>query len=601
MTDTAPGSVNDASQSADSAGLGSSPAAAPVKTCKYAEARKKAKFKAKPIEYCDIKQLQLALSGSGKTQTITIDHCRTTEAVDQTHTPKKYWSALGSHDLVVEALADIEDTTGADHAASADRKPLDLKATAADSVSHTSITPKHPHCEVGLPLGASSTSDGGAPVSARYFAPGGRAYARTTWGQIWPFGDDRVRTYDITASSCGNVAIPKKPIGKLSAQLVVLPYEEWSITIGLQGVQQQSRSSESNLHGNQDGDSGRRVTSTTTVKKRTGLFDTQESSTKTTNMETPTGLSRTRTETTDTELSYRLLAGDSEATTTTKQNWRKGQTTKTKTSDDYRKVSIKRSVGGRESEIDVSETIKHLVEIKEIFDDISKLFDSVKIGWSLSMSYELLAGNLNFGWGIRWPASYAEQSRVWYVERFLKASGQCDVVTGSVTGFFGFAVDPWYAPVTIEVGAYLSASAKISVSASFEYSYTSSVRNSKDKVGSLDPSATIKFEAGGKANGRAFGYSVESRLAIESSATFTMHGEISANHPPYLKGSLTIGAAHEAENSSDTAKADAIRLVGEVIITGETVRRRKIKPIVLCSGVECFKDKYFWGEAPKEG
>lgn len=593
MSDDAPASLNDTSTSADAAGLGVVPAAAPVAPCKFGAGPQ---HKLKPLEYCDIKQLQLVLSTTGKTQTITIDHSRTAEPVNPAAVAQEYRAQLLTYDVIIEALADIDDTTGASHAASAERKPLDVKVTAKDSVSHTSFTPHHPHCALNLKGSDPVVSDGGAPVSGRFFAPDRGAYSRTTWGALWPFGDDRVRTYAAVGTSCGVLPIPRKPNGGLAAELVVLPYEEWTITVGLKGVREGSSKTESNRFNNQDGESNRRVSSTTTVMKRVG--DSQTTTT-TQNMETPSGIARTRVAEKKTTLDYHLLSTDSETTTTTKQSWTKRPRTKKDDDEDYRKISIKRSIAGREVEADVSETIKKILKVKEIFDDASKLFDSVKIGWSISMSFEILSGNLSLGWGIRWPQTYSEQSRVWYVERFYKASGSLDVVTGSVTGFFGFAVDPWYAPVTVEVGAYLSASVKVSIAASFDYAYTNSALHPAGQTGSLDPSATIKFEAGGKANGRAFGYSVESRLALEAGATLTFHGEISSRNPPYLKGSLVIGNSHdEADKSAGAPKADGIRLVGELIITGETVRRRKIDPIVLVDGVECFKDKYFLGEAP---
>lgn len=599
MSGSAP-TLNAVSESAKAQGLGTTPAATPVKPCELAKGGNggsNAATKDKPLEYCDIKQVQIVLSTEGKSKTFTIDKDRKGEPINVKAVPLGYHGMLSSHDIVIEALSDIEDTTGSAKTTSKDRKPLDVKVTAVNSVSHTTKKPAHPHTYVGLANSSPAESDGGAPVSGKYFAPDGNALGRTFWGRMWPFGDDRVRYYDLHGKSCGVLPIPQKPIRKLGAMLVVLPYEEWQITIGLKGTREGSYSKEANSFQNQDGKSQRTVQVTTVAKSRVGNV---ENSTTVQQMQTQSGMNRSRTTTTQTTLDYTLLSANSSAVSSAKDSWTKKPRSKTDDDYDLRKVSIKHTVGGREVECDVTGTIKKILEIKKIIDDAKKLFESVKIGWSISFSYEILSGNINFGWGHRWPASYTEQQRVYYVERFVKVGGQCDVVTGSVTGFFGFAVDPWYAPVAIEIGAYLTTTIKVSIAATIDYAYTNRMLAGSSISGKLEPSASVNFELGAKANGRAFGYSVESKLALEAAASLTFEGKVSTLHPPYLKGTFLIGKEHEG-TEANAPKADAIRLIGEVIVVGETTRRWKIDPIVLCKGMEVFKDRYFWGEAPKEG
>lgn len=570
-------------------GLGKTPAAAPVKPCQQGKAA------SKPLEYCDIKQVQIAISTDGKSKTFTIDKNRKKEPFDAKKVAAPYRGLLRSHDLVIEVLSDIQDTTGSAKATSKDRKPLDVKVTAVNSVSHSSKQPAHPHTYITRMTAPHLQSFGGGAVSGTYFAPDGGALNRTFWGRMWPFGDNRVRQYPVYGQSCGVLPIPRQPNRRLSAMIVVLPYEEWQITIGLKGTREGSFGKEANRANNRDGTSQRRVQVTTVSKSRVGNVETSRT---TQQMQTPTGINRTRTTDTRTTLDPRLLSTGSNAVSTIRQSWQPQPRTKTDDDSDFRKISIKHTVGGREVESDVSNTIKKILEIKKIIDDAKKLFDSVKIGWSITFSYELLSGNIQFGWGHRWPQSYAEQQRVYYVERFVKVGGQCDIVSGSVTGFFGFAVDPWYAPVAIEIGAYLTTAIKVSIGATIDYAYTNSALAGSALSGKLEPSASVNFELGAKANGRAFGYSVESKLALEAGASITFEGKVSTLHSPYLKGTFLIGKESESTKPG-ASKADAIRLIGELIVVGKTTRRWKIDPIVLCKGMEVFKDRYFWGEAPK--
>ncbi len=592
--------INGVSHSATNYGLGNAPGDSTIKSCPYAAGfgeKPKPPAKPKPLEYCDIKQLQIVLTTEGKSKTFTIDRKRTSEPVDTKLVAKPYRGMLSSRDLVIEALADLDDTTGSAKTVTKDRKPLAIKVTATNSMSHTSFAPAHPTTTVGLAKSALAKSDGGAPVNGQYLAPNPGGMGNTFWGQIWPFGADRTRTYDLIGHACGTPPIPRVAIAQLSAKLVVMPYEEWQITIGFKGTREGSYSKEANKYDAQDGKSSRTVRETTITKSRVGNVET---GTTTQTMTTASGHGRVREKETTTTLDYTLLSAKSTTVTSIENSWDKKKRTETDDDADFRKVSIKHLIGGQEVECEVSDTIKKIIEIKKIFDDAKKLFDSVKIGWSISFSYELFGGNISFAWGNRWPAAYVEDHRVYYVERFVKVGGQLDVVSGSVTGFFGFKVDPWWAPVAVEVGAYLTASIKVSLAASITRSYTNPVLAGKSTSGSFDPSATIGFELGAKANGRAFGYSVESKFAIEAGASLTFQGAISTEHSPYLKGSLIIGKEHKGTGPG-APKADAIRLIGELVCTGETIRRREIDPIVLVKGTEVFKDKYFWGEAPAGG
>lgn len=591
-------SMTEASQSAEDAGYNSAPGAAPVVPCKTS------KTKTDPLEYCDIVDMTLVLAAPGKSQTIRLDRKRTTEGIERHKVAKEYWGDLRNHDLVVETLADIKDTTNSEHKVSAKSKPLTLKVSATGSPTHHSRAPKHPICSIRLPEGRSAQAEGGTEVTGEYSAPGGNFFDRTTWGSIWPFSGDKVRRYEVLARSCGNLPIPRKPIGSLAVKLVVLPYEEWLIKIGLDGVLKESVSNEWNRYKEQDSaHSSRRVASTYTVSKKTGLLNTVETSTKTKQMQTQSGLARTRTETSKTTVEPRFLTAKSETTTQTRETWNNKRPSKTKSGNSDRKISIVHKIAGQEVKSEVSTLIRKIAEIDEITKDITKLFDSVKLGWSISANYELLSGNLTFGWGTRWPttSAYAEQGRVWYVERFMKASGSADLISGSVTGFFGFAVDPWWAPVTVEVGAYLSISAKVSLAPTVEWAWTNTALVENTYTYRTDLNTSLNFECGAKANGKAFGYSVQSKAGVEAAVSFEMNLEMAVRRPPALKGSLMIGLDHKTTTGNNAKTTpDAVRLFAEIIFIGKSVRRSQIDPIVLIEGKECFKDKYFWGEAPEK-
>jgi hypothetical protein len=596
-----PKTLNQVSISATSQGLGPKLAATTKTNCPFDHPPA-----SKPLEYCDIKQLTIELSSEKKSATMVIDRDRKPEPVVRDQVAEEYHDALGSYDLVIEALADIQDMTGiienpgdvfrlgeVQQKASDGANPLNVKITAVDKVSHTSFQPAHPHTSLTQFDLQYMQTHGGAPVNGTYWSPEVDEFGGF-WGRVWSFGDNRVRRYALVGRACGTLPIPQKTTRLLAAQLVVFPYEEWTITIGLNSLASGSSSKEYNSAkiGNEDGGSKTRRVHTTRISKN--RYRGNETSTKTEEMKTNSGMSRSRTETAEREIEFGVLSSESHTVKSIEESWQKSPRNKEDDDKDLRKVSIKHKLGGRVVECDATETINNILKIGELFKNATKLFESVKIGWSISMSYEILGGNLQFGWGYRWPKSYTEDQRVYYVERFIEAGGEMTLASGSVTGFFGVKIDPWFLPVSVEIGGYLSIVIKVSVSAGVDYSYTNKATAPAAVRGSLNPTASANIEAGLKAAGRVKGYSVDGKFALQASCSLVCEGEISTANPPSFKGTLMVGS----ESESDPKEADAVRLIGELMLAGESVQRWKIRPIVLVKGGVIFKDRYFWGSEP---
>ncbi|MCT2558147.1 hypothetical protein N0B51_04065 [Tsuneonella sp. YG55] len=608
MTGPAYRPLNSVSLLAMDAGLGSKPAGGTIAPCpdksgSAASSGGAGGNKAKPLEYCDIKMLRLALTAQDKTATITIDRNRRVEGVAP-NVASAYRGLLSSYDLVIEALSDVRDETeqAGRSFVSSDCRPLEVTATAQNSVSHTSFAPAHPHVELQTSNYMLVQSDGGAPVKATYFAPRESMIGGSAFGWLCPHSRERIREYPVWARSCGNLPIPQKPITSLSARLVVLPYEENTIEIGAPAKVEYSKES-TGMTGEKDGDSSRSVTRTTTVMKRTG---NSASTTKTEAMETPSGSQRTRVTQTNTTLEPHLLLTDSKSVSTIKQSWNGKKTGKKSSKDwDARKVTVKRKIGGIESTFNAGSTIKKIddtieaiLAVKDVADKVQAVFKSVKIGWSFSVGYELLVGKLALSWGNRWPSAWAEDNRIYYVERYCRVTGTVEPINGNVTGFFGFAVDPWYAPVSIEIGAYLELKFESKISGNNTLAWTNPNGSVALKPYKFDASGKLSAEAGAKANGRAFGYSVTSRFAVEGEANLTFDGAVGGGEAFYLRSSLVIGKESDTQGGK---RLDAIRLVGEVICTGRTIRRHQIEPIGLVKGGKVWEDYYHWGEKPREG
>jgi hypothetical protein len=558
-------------------------------------------------EYCNLKTLQIHVNAPDKDLVVTLDHVRLTEPVDPS-TAWRYQSVLTNRDIVIETLADIRATTSeaevsvlkpSDSHWNADKsskgnRPLTIIAQATNSCTHTSFSPQHPLICMDAQNGSLTLAEGGAMAQSTYYSVQ-PTLLDDGLAALWPFSGTRIRDYTVKAHSCGRLPIPQRTTSDLSAQIYVLPYEEWGITLGIDPKSSGS-TSVTKYRGEQDGDSGRTINRTTTIKKQDG---NREISTTTQEMTTKTGIERTRVTDESKTLSYSVLESKSQSIKAVEEDWySQTKWSAPKPEEEYRKVKITHKVAGRELETDFSKTIKAIFEFKSLLDEIQKVFDSVKFGASFSTEYELLSGEISLGFGNKWPKAYAEDNRVYYVDHYIFANGTLNVFDAKVTGFCGLAVKSPSAFIdfAIEIGGYLSAVIKTPITANINHTWG---KDTSSWTGTLDCSPSFKLEGGFKANGRAFGYSVDGKVALEETISFTMEGEISTLHPLTVKSSLIFGT--EGDDSTE-AKPEyaAVRLVAELKTVGSSVHTWKIKPYVLINGAVAWKDYYLIGEKPKD-
>lgn len=546
----------------------------------------------RPVEYCDIEKLSIQLTQDGKSQTIVIDSDRKCEGT-HSDTPSEYHGFLSGNDLVLETLSDTKNLDGSGNPSSTS-KPLTVKLTATNDHSHATISPAHPLTSAGVEGAAAVTSNGGAAVETTYHCVDGSVLGRG-FAALNPLEPRRATSQQLLAEACGN-----RPLGEVaqrsrSAQLLVYPYEELSIEIGAYSGRFAGSLSATRNFGEMDTSarghvSGREITSTVVRKLRTRGTET---ATTIENMRTGSGVERTRTTQTETEITPHFLGASSETVRSVEESWNNRNPRRTSDSFDNRKIVIKRKIGGVESSADISKFAQEAQELyekfetmKKLFDDLQKVFSSARIGLSFSVSFEVLAGQLSLAFGNRWPNSYTESNRVYYIERYVKGGGQIDLFTGKLGAFFGFTVDPWYAPIMVDVGGYVDLSASVNISGTYDYSWTSPSEDGSHNF-QFNGEGKLAAEGGVRANGRAAGYSVRSRLAIESQATLEVKAEIGSDTPIYAETTCRFGYAPA---SSGEAPA-GVRLVGELVLTGRSVRTRRIKPKTLVEGREFWKDK----------
>ena len=547
-------------------------------------------------EYCDLTKLQLDLACGDKQGQIVLTKPRRAEK-PAASVDSDYVSALSRYDLVVEALGDAQDQTTANGKVSdsKDARPLNVTATAEGSPTHSHFGPAHPM--TALRGGSISVTTHAAPASAKIFAPSPRGGRWTTWTGIWPFGDDRVVRHEVLAESCGKLRPPQVGVRDLRMQLVVIPYEEWKISFGVTS----KRSRSGAIEGERD---YMAATDGQNPSRRTATSLTFKSSKSVTGA----GGKRLMAEDSDkyeffgdgTEkhtssqklVRTNVLAG---ATLETKEESEKFSGPKTESKESgvqLNKITIEKKVAGRKVEADVQKTIDNLMKIKELVDGFKGLFESVKIGWSFSISYELFNGSMDFAFGNRWPAKYAEENRVYYVERFFGVGGSCTFFQGKVEGMFGLEIDPWLLPGSAMAKIYLALGIKVSATAMGSVYWTNEARaNAADLK--LDIDGAVTAELGGAFAGRIAGWSVEGRIAIEGEVTLKLAGALSTRDPPAMTYSVIVGKETAVEGQT-TPRYDAMRLVGEVVVVGDTTDRYAFDPIKLIEGKMYYKDEKLW-------
>ncbi|MCX7285486.1 MAG: hypothetical protein NTX28_15845 [Novosphingobium sp.] len=590
-------------QSAQSAGLGSSQFGAITSACPLMRAKlaKKGLINdktPKPLEYCDLKQLVVTLTPSeGKPVTVTIDRDRTKEPVNAAAVDDDYINELSSFDIVMEAVADIEDLHaiqfGAGAGSAGHAKPLQIKAQATNSVSHSSQTPRHPSCAVqgsALPM----ETHGGAPSETSLLIPrSGGSWGQ--WAQVWPFSTGAEKHY-IVADSCGSLPIPQRANRAFVAQVVVYPAQEIALTIKGEkrfGVSQ----SKSQNFAKAEGAKGSGVWGATTQTQKierggkassfTSVVDQNKTDYKSykISIDGDNNSNETITETT--------FKGDySESRTlTSKEDIRvlkapigshvvsstSGDSTTGKIPDQVEKhkynfsdrFSLKIKSGGQEAEIRPSEIVDTFFSIVEAIEDFRKIFSGVQLGYKVDASFTFMEGTLTVAAGRRWPKTlaYVEDQRVWYIERYLNVGGNITLAKGTIAASIGVEFDKGYLPVGGKIMATVSYSLGLSLKPKVELCYTNAKRKTKADLTTNVPVAvesTFKFEC--VAMYRAFGESFCGILSLKGDIILQGDLQFSVRTDPKLMVS---------------AKSTGLVLTGYWEKTGATPARKEFEPVVL--------------------
>lgn len=515
---------------------------------------------------CDIATLSLALSYEGGSQSVSVSSKRRQEVVANS-VPDGYRGYLRDHDVLVEALAPVEETKttrsrsgSVKSEATKNHKPLKVSASAIPAMT---CGPDHLEFSINGPA-LNETLKNASFTGDIFTPPPSSLLGASRWGRVWPFGEDLTQPHTLEGTCCGNNP-NGTPIGDLKMKLMVMPDESWKITLGLGTYSSGSISAESaRKTGPDKAQTGvviarkRQIGNTSTERRETYIASTHYSD-EFSVFET-SGVLRRHTD--------KLAESDS---TWGAPGFEEAESDKT------RQIKIEHVVGGVKSEVDASKVIDGVLRALDTIEDLGKLFDGIpKIGWSVSASFSFLKGSASLEWGHRWPTNYVEQDRVYYVERFIKVGGNVDLAAGNVEVFFGVEIDPWWLDIYFVAKLYVNVSAKVSISPQASVTATNFSGLDLDlKPIDLDCAASAKAELGATTGGRAFGYEVIAKLALESSVKFDVDGKISRKGPE-AKASLSSTGAH---------------IIGEIVVVGRRRKTYDFKPIEVIKKKTFFKDK----------
>lgn len=514
-------------------------------------------------EYCEIASLTLTLTQGKQTKPFTVSTIRRREPVAPT-AYRHYRGALQQNELVIEALADVEmrnETTAATQKA---LRPLDVELSAKPAARHSSFGPPHPY----LAIAQAKLTSNATPIKAKVYAPS-RQTRGWTWLSIWPFSAGRTLRYDMEGTCCGIVAKP--PAKKsLAMHLVVLPHEEWSVTIGVPNARRgYAKESGQNL-----------LMQSKTLKMRGATTAKRTDYMKGGSFERSTEQTKDHyAEKTTLKINHGPLGGrfikDEDSDSTIGPPKKVSNVAGSK----LPLVKLTMKSGGVEYTLPGSDILQGFLDAEKIVDKFVSLLSSFKFGWGIKVSKTFLDGELAFGFGYRWPMSYTEENRVYYVERYLSAKGSIILFKASVEGMAGFEFDPWYLPGNLVAKIYLSLtpSLKTTVGGSLAYKNPD---NKKVERADLELSfeGLVTLEFGAQAGGRWRGESLSAKLAVVGSATLTASGKCGFNTPPQATAKAEIGQ---------------LKIIGEVINTSASFRKQ-ISPIILVEKRTLFDRERIW-------
>ena len=442
-------------QSAQASGLARTPPPGAVQNCPYASVaglQKGGKGNQTRYEHCNLTHLTVEVKGRGATATVQLASQRRKEAVHPA--AKHYASELGAYDLVVEGLstaADAIQTVTGRPAQKPVRVPLHVQGTPKASPVHSSFSPPHPEAAITGPS-VNLHEHGGKAVASDLALPEFSPVDRRTWGRLWPFGNHESVRYDVEGKACGNM--PGGGLADLRVLVIVMPDEEWTISLGAEKDFGHTRSAEKNYskvddtHGVARTDTSSSTARGKTDEKSTSMYHDGTHTTK----ETSTRLTGMVIQTEDKR---------EEEADPSKNSWKitKSQEKKNKLGD----IKVDWKIAGQSNSIEPRKFIDNVKKIAEIIEDVSKLFDSIKVGWSWSYSYSLLEGEMSLKWGHRYPDHYAETDRVYYVERFVEVGGKLTLISGSFEGMFGLEVDSWWLQFHLVMKVFFKITVEVSI------------------------------------------------------------------------------------------------------------------------------------------
>lgn len=616
--------LQSAANSAQSAGLSLSKGPAQqVQSCPYGNSFAATQpnssmfaFPAKAVasyEPCELQQLTIVLEpGGASAKSIVVSKVRTGEKVNPS-VAKAYQPNLHSYDLVIESLSGIRiDTSQSDINSIATNRPvkgpvtpagdspsLKVRATAKDKTRHVSWHPLHPSTSIGY----LAVADAGKEASSQIHIPHRDGFIEN-FISIWPFSSSRTVLTPIRGSSCGHSSQPN-PITGLSALLVTMPEEQWTLTIGgnlfaankkgWSGKKSQNLVQREGKKGS--GVWGATTTTTTTYSGRSS--ETWKETVKTgkdyksysATTRSSDGLTITDTETTHgqkyTESQKRTADSDQYI------GWTSVSATKTDSTesdptawvfDDNESYSeaftIKVKSAGQTSQFNPGKIVNTVIGVAKIVTDISSALKNFQVGWSLSVDISMLDGSLDLQWGTRWPSSYFDDNRVYYIERYLSAKGDLSLFKAKVDGAFGIDFDSGWLPAGVMLQIFLALTLGLGIAPQIAWVYTNPDKkfqgNTESKT-ELKGEASLEFGVRGTA--RAFGYSAVLKGTLNGKISAKGTAIFDVNSPPYVKAGW---------------ETDGLKISGYFETTDNGITsRREMDPFVIFDPYKS-PEKVFW-------
>lgn len=542
-------------------------------------------------EDCVLKELLLELSDGTRSHAFKATYQRRYEQVTAT-VYDAYKSDLRSHELVIETLANCYLGAG--------KKDLAATAQAFCSSRHVSFSPAHPRTRIG----DNALADGGAPVQAKIFIDDRSGVQ--SWLSIWPFAGERTKHITVSGSACGNAYVgcnvpPKPALANLAMRLVVMPHEKWSFKVkdirsnySSGGAFKKDKNAAANVA---SGAPFRSVT-TTLTRDFGKVAGTSQSTTLGTNYVSTSKEAKFADGSTDssnetlTSTSYsvsRTLSQDigSSVYSVTQSDRLNGATnalTSELTDQNQYKVSEKFSLeveaGGETSKFEPGALVEGLYKIEDIVEAIKDVLKACRVGAGVNADYKLLYGDLSLDWGYRWPAAYKEENRVYYVERFISASGTLNILTGSIGLWAGIDFDQGWLPAGVKaliegtITATLKVTPKITLSATNLKTF-----NQANAALEVVPEFTIEPKLEGTGSVRVLGYRQSISVVLEANFEAKAKLAFSFRAPPSLKASV---------------EWEGLKFSGFFYNSDKKPPRQDIKPIELAKPSTILKETEFW-------